>query len=303
MAKRRPPIDFSDGPSLEEMGIKINAPEDNIIDTGNTDGSTTVSDSTASTIIQTDVTSSNNSPYYDTTPPGQNINPSSGNINLCTTHDGTTGDSNTSYEPTPIDITNSSITTTYTSHDKEDDELCITDTGTSSLGMSSLNTPPLNSIDSSTIRKHITQYGNASFDNTLSTTTESDTAQLRNTPINNTEGLAPGESNSMSNTHAYIAPIATTLISNTPSGITHSKPKGNALYLSVIRDYLERALGGEDRVEIKIKDMEKNLGISKNALYRHLRTLRETEFFITKLRFSTEIKRRARQNNPGNPES
>jgi len=69
------------------------------------------------------------------------------------------------------------------------------------------------------------------------------------------------------------------------------KKSYNTVQFKMIRDYLYAAIGDSDRAEIKLSVMGQELGINPKTLYKHLKTLRGTEFIITKLQYSTEIKR------------
>ena len=83
--------------------------------------------------------------------------------------------------------------------------------------------------------------------------------------------------------------IANISLSNTDN----RKPlKRQTIHFRLIRDYLNAALGDKERVEIKLSAVGEELGIPLNTLYRHLKTLRETEFYITRLQYGTEIRRR-----------
>jgi DNA-binding transcriptional ArsR family regulator len=72
-------------------------------------------------------------------------------------------------------------------------------------------------------------------------------------------------------------------------------PRRESVYRRLIRDYLNKALGDEERVEIKLSDMGRALDISDKTIYSHLKVLRQTEFVIKKLRYSTEIRRRKQE--------
>jgi predicted ArsR family transcriptional regulator len=82
-----------------------------------------------------------------------------------------------------------------------------------------------------------------------------------------------------------------------PQNMEVKNKKSRPLHFRIVRDYLYAALGDADRVEIKLSVMGEELGISPKTLYKHLKTLRETEFILTKLQFSTEIRRRQAKNN------
>jgi hypothetical protein len=83
--------------------------------------------------------------------------------------------------------------------------------------------------------------------------------------------------------------------SNATIGNTINSPNKriyNTVQFKMIRDYLYAALGNSDRAEIKLSVMTQELGINSKTLYKHLKNLRETEFVVTKLQYSTEIRRR-----------
>ena len=91
-----------------------------------------------------------------------------------------------------------------------------------------------------------------------------------------------------------ITDIGNNIASNTTFSKTGDvKPgKRRTIHFRLIRDYLNAVLGDNERVEIKLSEMGEELGIPLNTLYRHLKTLRETEFYITRLQYGTEIRRR-----------
>jgi hypothetical protein len=74
-------------------------------------------------------------------------------------------------------------------------------------------------------------------------------------------------------------------------GIHNSKQTRRSLHLTIIRDYLNRALGDKDRAEIKLSEMQRELDINPKTLFRHLKTLRNTEFEINRMMYGTELKR------------
>ena len=80
------------------------------------------------------------------------------------------------------------------------------------------------------------------------------------------------------------------IISNSTNGNT--KRTYATVQFKLIRDYLYAALDNNDRVEIKLSVMGEELGINIKTLYKHLKILRETEFFIKKLQYCTEIRKR-----------
>jgi hypothetical protein len=89
------------------------------------------------------------------------------------------------------------------------------------------------------------------------------------------------------------ATIGNAINGNTNNTSTvYGNTKKNNVYVKLIRDYLNAALGNKERAEIKLSVMVQELGINPKTLYKHLLTLRVTEFTIKKLRYSTEIKRK-----------
>ena len=77
---------------------------------------------------------------------------------------------------------------------------------------------------------------------------------------------------------------------NTENRIT--KKHYNTVQFKLIRDYLYNVLGKAERVEIKLSVMCQELEINPKTFYKHLKTLRESEFVITKLQYSTEVKKK-----------
>ena len=71
----------------------------------------------------------------------------------------------------------------------------------------------------------------------------------------------------------------------------NAKKSYNTVQIKLIRNYIETALGGKDRTEIKISEMINELGINPKTVYKHLKTLRNTEYILTQLQYSTEITR------------
>jgi DNA-binding transcriptional ArsR family regulator len=112
------------------------------------------------------------------------------------------------------------------------------------------------------------------------------------------KGLKMGNENSdtkKSNTKNSNSKKSNFKYSNTKKCGIHKEgvaKRKNTIHFSIVRDYLCKALGNKDSVEIKLSDMQEELGIHPNTLYKHLKTLRETEFIITRQRYGTEIKRR-----------
>jgi hypothetical protein len=66
----------------------------------------------------------------------------------------------------------------------------------------------------------------------------------------------------------------------------------NQALFSRVREHLYKLLGDDESVEIKLNEVIKDLNINPHSFYKYLRTLRETDFTVVKLRYSTEIKRR-----------
>jgi hypothetical protein len=159
--------------------------------------------------------------------------------------------------------------------------------------------------------KGITQKGNGDIGNTENTNMENDSitseptkprgkinkenATTNNGNIKSGNGKIITEKNSFTEpefkkSRISITDNGNTEIPNTTDG--YAKRTYNTVQFRLIRDYLYAALGDDDRAEIKISVMGSELGINPKTLYKHLRTLRNTEFTITKLQYATEIKRR-----------
>lgn len=81
-------------------------------------------------------------------------------------------------------------------------------------------------------------------------------------------------------------------VSKTRQIVTAESKAVNRGLHQLIREYLYSALGNNAQTELKLADMGKDLGITSGTLYKHLKILRETEFIITKLRYSTKIEKR-----------
>ena len=77
---------------------------------------------------------------------------------------------------------------------------------------------------------------------------------------------------------------------NTINGV--AKKHYNTVQFKLIRDYLYNVLGTSERVEIKLSIMCQELEINPKTFYKHLKTLRESEFVITKLQYGTEIRKK-----------
>ena len=82
------------------------------------------------------------------------------------------------------------------------------------------------------------------------------------------------------------------ITNNSVTNNSNTKKTYNKVQFKLVRDYLYAALGDNERVEIKLSVMGQELGINPKTLYKHLKTLRETEFILTKLQYCTEIRRR-----------
>jgi ribosomal protein S3 len=65
------------------------------------------------------------------------------------------------------------------------------------------------------------------------------------------------------------------------------------LHRRAIREYLEKTLGDQKLVEFKISKMQQDLGITMQTLYKHLRVLREKEYDIKPLQYSSLLKRKS----------
>jgi hypothetical protein len=122
-----------------------------------------------------------------------------------------------------------------------------------------------------------------------------------NSTFTNAEGANVNSGNTIKSIPTFANTVdSTTNVSNTNIGNAHisnankgnTKKGYNTVQFKLIRDYLNAALGDNERVEIKLSIMGQELGINPKTLYKHLKKLRETEFYITKLQYSTEIRRR-----------
>ena len=71
-----------------------------------------------------------------------------------------------------------------------------------------------------------------------------------------------------------------------------AKQTRKSLHFTIIRDALYEALGNKERAEIKLCDIQKGFDMSDKTFYRHLKTLRNTEFEINRMMYGTELKRR-----------
>jgi hypothetical protein len=112
-----------------------------------------------------------------------------------------------------------------------------------------------------------------------------------NTVFTNADGANADNGSSMKSIPAIAITVDSVAnFNNTSKGNT--KKGYSTLQFKLIRDYLNAALGDNERVEIKLSVMGQELGINPKTLYKHLKTLRETEFYITKLQYGTEIRRR-----------
>ena len=67
----------------------------------------------------------------------------------------------------------------------------------------------------------------------------------------------------------------------------------NQALFARVRDYLYQLLGNNDSVEVKFGEVIKELDINPHSFYKYMRTLKETDFIVTKLRYSTEITKRS----------
>jgi len=76
-----------------------------------------------------------------------------------------------------------------------------------------------------------------------------------------------------------------------PKDASSAKTVRRNLHLTIIRNYLNQALGDHERLEIKLVDVQRELDIPPNTFYRQLKKLRNTEFEIKRLIYGTEIKR------------
>ena len=70
------------------------------------------------------------------------------------------------------------------------------------------------------------------------------------------------------------------------------KPKKETLHFKAIRDYLNKLLGDQEEIEVKLTVVQNELGITGVTFYKHLKVLRDTEFEIKKKRYITSVKRK-----------
>jgi hypothetical protein len=68
--------------------------------------------------------------------------------------------------------------------------------------------------------------------------------------------------------------------------------KINQALFSAVRDHLYKLLGDGDSAEVKFAEVVADLDINPHSFYKYLRILRETDFIVKQLRYSTEIRRR-----------
>jgi hypothetical protein len=66
----------------------------------------------------------------------------------------------------------------------------------------------------------------------------------------------------------------------------------NQALFSRVKDYLYGLLGDKESVEVKLNEIIDDLSINPHSFYRYLKMLRETDFIVVKLRYSTKISRR-----------
>jgi hypothetical protein len=120
------------------------------------------------------------------------------------------------------------------------------------------------------------QNSNASIGNLTVEGTEKSIAQIsiatNDIPVANTNAIKSNANNS--------------IIKN-----NIAKNVNQALFARV-RDYFYNLLGDNESVEVKFSEVIQNLEINPHSFYKYFRTLRETDFVVTKLRYSTEIRKR-----------
>jgi hypothetical protein len=66
----------------------------------------------------------------------------------------------------------------------------------------------------------------------------------------------------------------------------------NRALFARVREYLYKLLGDNESVEVKFSEVINDMNINPHSFYKYLQILRETDFAIKKLRYSTEIRRR-----------
>lgn len=102
----------------------------------------------------------------------------------------------------------------------------------------------------------------------------------------------------ISNTENFIEPkesakkeeVSSTEFSNNNISITKRRYK--TVQLDMVRNALIEALGDKEKVEVKLCDLIEQLGMHPNTFYKHLKTLRGTDFEVAKLRYCTIITRK-----------
>ena len=88
----------------------------------------------------------------------------------------------------------------------------------------------------------------------------------------------------IANTHSTNTQNSTTPNTNDVKGVNYS-------IFSRVREHIYKLLGDKNQVEVKLSELIKELKVNANAFYRYLKILRETDFVVKKLRYSTEISR------------
>jgi hypothetical protein len=99
--------------------------------------------------------------------------------------------------------------------------------------------------------------------------------------------------------HVNILPVAKDVanVQYTLKGRERSElapDKVSARNREAIREYLNKALGEEESVIIRLSDLTIALNIGMNTLYRHLKVMRVSDFEFKKVFNGTQVKRRTK---------
>lgn len=78
---------------------------------------------------------------------------------------------------------------------------------------------------------------------------------------------------------------------NSIANSSNAKNVNQALF-NRVRGYIYDLLGDQKSVEVKFSEIIKNLDINPHSFYKYMRIMKETDFTITKLRYSTEIQKK-----------
>jgi hypothetical protein len=142
----------------------------------------------------------------------------------------------------------------------------------------------------------IVKNSNANISTAINSNAENDSAirvidyKTTNISLQDNNSNA-NNSNAKNDTTAEILDYKTNHISPKTDN-SNAKNVNQALFARV-KNYLYGLLGDKESVEVKFSDVIKDLAINPHSFYKYLQTLRETDFIITQLRHSTEIRRRS----------